>query len=391
MPSSWPTSWPRGCRGAIPSGSGMMSRLRWGCCSIRTRTLRSLLRRGLGSCSLRLRLTCGVACCSLASGAVCWDILGCVVSLGLASFQKCLWLKSVSICRARVSFASLPFLSLLSISMPMIPLRPGLSPKPATRLNLITPPGVLAHASITTQPQDCQHPLYPVSFPRFTGSSQSVATMANPQKTYFLPPSWDYHLAGPLQLGNLILSPAHPAEALNGPSCPRPPSTALFPPTTKTAETWSSSLQSSGRYGIWTQALSTLRGAGGGAGAHVGFERAREERMVFRFGESETREFAPTAEFVRACLEASPAAVEVLRRSRFRDHLYMITAVKVVRGVSAEMVSVRERGVEVKAGFDGRVVGGGVPVKFGPEVRVGRVREEGGGLRGPVSLCLLFG
>ncbi|KLU82021.1 hypothetical protein MAPG_01100, partial [Magnaporthiopsis poae ATCC 64411] len=109
--------------------------------------------------------------------------------------------------------------------------------------------------------------------------------MANPRKTYFLSPSWDYHPSGPIQLGNLIISPSNPAEALNGPDCPRPSSSTFFPLTTKTGEIWSSTDLRSGRYGLWTEFLSTLLGAGVG----LAVEHASASSQTFRFESTETR------------------------------------------------------------------------------------------------------
>ncbi|KAK4144817.1 uncharacterized protein C8A04DRAFT_27544 [Dichotomopilus funicola] len=194
--------------------------------------------------------------------------------------------------------------------------------------------------------------------------------MANPQKTYFLPPSWDYHPSGPIQLGNLILSPSDPADALNGPTCPRPLPESLFPPVPKTNETWSTTTTTTQRYGIFTELLAPVLGLG----ANTAVDHTARGTSTFRFAESETREFAPTPDFVRACLAASPDALEVLAHARFRNPLYMVTAVKVVRGAQVEVGRVREGGVEFKVGVDATMLG--APVTLGPEVNVVRGREE---------------
>ncbi|KAH6633955.1 hypothetical protein B0J18DRAFT_3652 [Chaetomium sp. MPI-SDFR-AT-0129] len=192
-----------------------------------------------------------------------------------------------------------------------------------------------------------------------------------PFTTYFLPPSWDYHPSGPIQLGNLILSPSDPADALNGPACPRPPAQSLFPPVPKTNETWSTTTTTTQRYGIFTELLAPVLGLG----ANTAVDHTARGTSTFRFAESETREFAPTSEFVRACLAASPDALEVLARRRFRKHLYMVTAVKVVRGAQVEMGTAREGGFDLKLGVDATMLG--APVNLGPEVNVVRGREEG--------------
>jgi hypothetical protein len=86
--------------------------------------------------------------------------------------------------------------------------------------------------------------------------------MSNQKKTFFLCPTWDYHPDGPIQLGNIILSPSTPAEALNNPESLPPTQDTLFPPTTKTSVTWSKEKLQSGRYGLWTEFLSFITGLG---------------------------------------------------------------------------------------------------------------------------------
>ncbi|KAH6616957.1 hypothetical protein F5144DRAFT_633257 [Chaetomium tenue] len=210
--------------------------------------------------------------------------------------------------------------------------------------------------------------------------------MANHRKTYFFPPTWDYHPAGPLQLGNLITSPSHPADALNGPSSPHPATSTLSPPTTQTNTTWSTTDLTRGRYGLWTQFLSSLLGLG----LDLATTHSAATLQTFRFAHTETRAFIPSPQFVQAVLTASPAALDFLRRSRFRKHLYMVTAVKVVRGASVRTERVRARGVEVGVEVDGAVVGG-VPVSLGPEVRVEGERGEEGAFEGWSDFVFAFG
>lgn len=65
MRNSWRRSWLLGWRGVIMSGSGMMLRLRWGCCSTRTRISRSWCRKGSDWCKLPLRLPCQISVAGL--------------------------------------------------------------------------------------------------------------------------------------------------------------------------------------------------------------------------------------------------------------------------------------------------------------------------------------
>ncbi len=190
-----------------------------------------------------------------------------------------------------------------------------------------------------------------------------------------------------IQLDNIITSPFHRAEALNGPNAPRPSSATLFPLTTKTVETWSPEKLRTCRYGVWTEFLSSF-------GVDFGVEHSTKSEQAYHFEEMETREFLPTTEFLQRCLAESPAAVEFLRRSRLRRHLYMITAVKIARGASAKSASAKsamsvERGVEGKVGVDGALLGG-APVSLGPEVGVSWGRTEGGSFEGSSDFVFAF-
>ncbi|KAK4225006.1 hypothetical protein QBC38DRAFT_531765 [Podospora fimiseda] len=173
--------------------------------------------------------------------------------------------------------------------------------------------------------------------------------MSNQKETYFLCPTWDYHSQeGPIQLGNIIISPNNPTIVLNSPNCPRPTSDTLFPPTTKVGETWSPSKFHSGRYGIWTQFLSLTLGVG----ADISVEHSKTIQNTFHFRSMETIQFIPTTEYLEQALAASPTALEYLRRSRFKKHLYVVTSVKIARGASAKSLHSSSGGLETKIGID---------------------------------------
>lgn len=186
--------------------------------------------------------------------------------------------------------------------------------------------------------------------------------MSNQKKTYFLCPTWDYHPEGPIQLGNIILSPSTPAEALNGPESLPPAQDTLFPPTTKTGVTWSKEKLRSGRYGLWTEFLSFLTSLG--VDASVNLYSLTEQ--AYAFDAIDTTEFIPTPEYLARSM-AAPAVVSFLEKSWFRKHVYMITARKVVRGARARSAFSRFLGAELKVGLDGALTG--APANFGPEVR----------------------
>jgi hypothetical protein len=206
--------------------------------------------------------------------------------------------------------------------------------------------------------------------------------MSNQKKTYFLCPTWDYHPKGPIQLGNIILSPSTPAEALNGRESLPPAQDTLFPPTTKSGVTWSKE-KLSGRYGLWTEFLSFLTGLG----VHASVSHDSSAEQAYAFDAIDTTEFIPTRDYLARSM-AAPAVVSFLEKSCFRKPVYMITALKVVRGARAKSALSRSLGAELKVGLDGTWTG--APAKFGPEVRVEWNDEESGSFDGSSDFVFAF-
>jgi len=207
--------------------------------------------------------------------------------------------------------------------------------------------------------------------------------MANQKKTYFLCPTWDYHPDGPIQIGNIILTPSTPAEPLN--DCERrlPGQDSLFPPTIKTGVTWSREKLRSGSYGLWTELLSFLVGLG--MDAAVDHESSAEDR--FAFDRLDTIEFMPTPEYLARNI-AAPAVASYLKKSRFRKAVYMITAVKVARGARVKSAASQAFGAELNVGMDSTLTG--TPVSFGPEVRTTWSSRESGSFGGSSDFVFAF-
>ncbi|KAB8278136.1 hypothetical protein BDV30DRAFT_234084 [Aspergillus minisclerotigenes] len=163
--------------------------------------------------------------------------------------------------------------------------------------------------------------------------------MASQKKAFFLTPTWEYNPTGPVQLGNIILSPTNPAEALNGPHRVAPIPESLFPVTTKTGVTC------------------------------TGVSHQSSVGETYAFDMIETMEFIPTPEYLAQNM-AAPAVVKFLERSRFRKYLHMITGLKVVRGAKIKSAASRASGVDFKVRVD--MSGTGVPVNLGPEIATER-------------------
>ncbi|ROV88892.1 hypothetical protein VSDG_08920 [Cytospora chrysosperma] len=185
--------------------------------------------------------------------------------------------------------------------------------------------------------------------------------MSNLKKTYFLCPNWDYHPDGPVQLGNIIMSPENPAQALNDFERHPPTQSSIFPATTKSGVTWTKEKSHSVKYGLWTEFLSFISGLG--VDASVDHNVALKQ--TFSFDSISTTEFSPTPEYLIQSMSA-PAVVDYIKKSRFNKHVYMITALKIVRGAKAEIK--HERSIEGQLGATLDGTSSGVPLSGGPGI-----------------------
>lgn len=223
--------------------------------------------------------------------------------------------------------------------------------------------------------------------------------MANQKKTYFLCPTWDYHPDGPIQLGNIILSPSTPDEPLN-PGAERvpPPADALFPPTSKTGAAWREERTHEGRYGLWTRFLassSSALGLGLGVGLDAGAHHGAARAHALAFDRLDTAEFLPMPAYLAACVAAAPAVRAAVRRRGPRARLYMVTALKTARGARGASEARAERGVELGATLDGSApallaAAAAPPVALGPEVRGSWGRAEAVSFGGSSDFVFAF-
>lgn len=178
-------------------------------------------------------------------------------------------------------------------------------------------------------------------------------------KAYFLAPTRDCPPSGPIALGNIIVSPSVPEEALNS---------NLIPPTETIHESYQTNWQAEmghhkdGKLGIWTGFLQFL-----GIGVDVGVEHSRYYGDIYRFDRLETHFFLPSTEYVEKCVR-SPNVQDHIIKSRFRSNIYMVTGIKIARGASIASIRLRERGTYLHFGVNGAPLG--LPLSIGPEASI---------------------
>ncbi|KIW33856.1 uncharacterized protein PV07_00672 [Cladophialophora immunda] len=170
--------------------------------------------------------------------------------------------------------------------------------------------------------------------------------MANQQKKYFYPPSWDYPPGGPIALGNIITSPRDPVPPLVAVAPHELPDVTKLAGKTKVE--WTHERATTGAFGIYTKFLQQIAGVGVDAGVDLG----RADAASFQFEALETVELWPTEQYLRARLN-DPRVRSYLKHRRFRrKRVFMINGVKTVTGPSAKSSRSAEFGFSLDAGVD---------------------------------------
>lgn len=187
--------------------------------------------------------------------------------------------------------------------------------------------------------------------------------MANQQKKYFYPPSWDYPPGGPIALGNIITSPKDPVPALVAVPSHQLPNVSKL--AVKRKVEWTQEKAAKGSFGIYTKFLELIAGVGIDAAIDV----ARENKAAYRFETLETVEFWPTEQYLRERLN-DPHVLSYLKQKWFnRKRVFMINGVKTVTGPAAKSTQSATSGFNLDAGVDTAIltgVPGSLGAKFDP-------------------------
>ena len=179
-------------------------------------------------------------------------------------------------------------------------------------------------------------------------------------KFYFLAPTRDSPPDGPIVLGSLIASPNNPEDAINGTA----PPAFLDPkaPYEAYQTNWSSEREKyfSGSGGIWASFLQFA-----GLGGDLSITASKSDKDIFQFQKLVTKYFVPNTKYVREAVK-DPDVDDFLRKTKYRDSLYMITGVKIAIGATVTKEKMRERGVYAQFGVD-LTATMGMPIQFGPK------------------------
>ena len=114
--------------------------------------------------------------------------------------------------------------------------------------------------------------------------------------------------------------------------------------------------------GVWASFLQIIIGVGG----NIDVNRSYDTNEVYKCKRLETQYFQPEDAYIHQSLQ-NPRAKSYVENSGFKNPVYMITGLKIARGVTTETSEGKGRGVYGKVGVDGTPVG--IPVSGGPKAK----------------------
>ncbi|KAF2087529.1 hypothetical protein K490DRAFT_41432 [Saccharata proteae CBS 121410] len=162
---------------------------------------------------------------------------------------------------------------------------------------------------------------------------------------------------GPIQLGNIIISPEEPDDPLFA-------NTEALPATETVTEFVESDLnftnmkQVGSRFSLWTGFLQFVLGMG--ADVSLGQESGNGQALTAR--EMRTKYFIPSEEYVSRCIRHQHLQ-DYVRRTRFLGKLYMITGIMEAVDAVSHGSYIKNNNIGMSLSADGTSVG--VPVQAG--------------------------
>jgi len=183
------------------------------------------------------------------------------------------------------------------------------------------------------------------------------------KKTYFLAPSFDWPVEGPVRLGSIILEPKNPHIVINSKAFSLPDDVY-----TREQKDWTKIMNKyhGGFASFFTQFLAVVD-------AEIGVGLDKNNAEVFKFDKLETRAFIPTKAYIDERLKDPEVQVQLKKR---RARAYMITGVKCAYNPASYQISAKKKAAHAEILAD-LTLATGAPVKIGPAI---------GGNSGSVSI-----
>lgn len=114
-----------------------------------------------------------------------------------------------------------------------------------------------------------------------------------------------------------------------------------------------------------------------GLSADIDVSRLKDKDETYRCKTLETQYFQPDEAYIAASLQHARVTDYVQKGWPLKKAVYMVTGLKIAKGVSAETGSRKEHSIEGQLGVDATAITGGVPVSAGPKGKWSSETSEG--------------
>lgn len=195
--------------------------------------------------------------------------------------------------------------------------------------------------------------------------------MSSSVKTYFLSPNFDFPPPpdGLITLGSILVDPKKPERSLNRNDQVAIPTGSIYNAHKDDWEVTRGQIREA-EGGVWASFLSVILGLGG----DLQINRSHNTNETYTCKRLETQYFQPDDVYIHQSLQ-NARVKSYFEQGWFRKPVYMITGLKVARGVTAKTSELEEYGFEGKLGVNGTSTG--VPVAGGPKGRWTSKNDEG--------------
>ncbi|KAK3176018.1 hypothetical protein OEA41_007340 [Lepraria neglecta] len=187
--------------------------------------------------------------------------------------------------------------------------------------------------------------------------------MSNPVKTYFLSPGFEFPPPpdGLISLGSLLVEPKKPERSLNKNKQVPVLGNATYKLHKENWKIHRPQLRDA-RGGVWAGFLKMIVRIGG----NNEINRSHRENEIYKCKRLETQSFQLDDSYIYESLQ-NPRVKSYIEQGWFKKPVYMITGLKIARGVSAEATESKGNGVDGELGVDATATG--IPVSGGPKAK----------------------
>lgn len=188
--------------------------------------------------------------------------------------------------------------------------------------------------------------------------------MVSTQKSYFLASSWDLD-PSEVTLGSVITDVKSPAKLLSSKDLSANIDTDIYAreATNSSGKTWSRNEFSVGLFSKFIELMA--------AGVEVSYSSKSSSKLEYSYESMETRRFTPSQAFI-AKVAADAAVKSRLKIWGRRAKIFLITGVKIAKGVTLATVEEAEKGTTFQAGVE-------IPtpqIKIGPKATLNRAKGQ---------------